>query len=107
MIKVVLLHADHAVLTPVRGTIPVDLNGEIDVDSVLELEDSVTMLSAPDGVPDEVVEFLGTAPVPPAFARSPWLRRHRPLVFVDGRCTVAGHTLRYERDYGVYVEDDE
>ncbi|MDQ2588366.1 hypothetical protein [Saccharothrix yanglingensis] len=109
-VEVVLLRADddRAVrATPVRGMTSIDLTAtELTASTVQELTDSATVLSAPDGVPSDVVRALRAAPVPPLFASSPWLCHHRALILRDGRCPVAGHVLNYGPEFGVYVDGD-
>lgn len=110
-VEVVLLRADpdrHAgAVTPVRGTTSLDLAGtEVTASTLQELVESSSVLTAPDGVPPEVVAALRATPVPPVFAESPWLRQHRALVLRNGQCAVAGHVLNYEPELGVYVDGD-
>ncbi|MBB5801236.1 hypothetical protein F4560_001004 [Saccharothrix ecbatanensis] len=111
VVEVVLLRADEngsaGRIIPVRGLTSIDLTATgLTATAVRELTDSSTVLSAPDGVPSEVVHVLRAAPVPPLFAGSSWLRHHRPLVLRNGRCPVAGHILNYEPESGVYVDGD-
>ncbi|WP_409185995.1 hypothetical protein F9C11_17815 [Amycolatopsis sp. VS8301801F10] len=68
--------------------------------------DSSTVLTAPAGVPAAVVRALLATDVPGEFAQDPWLNRHRALVFVDGRCRVGGHELRYHDKFGVYASEE-
>lgn len=90
---------------PVRGGPLTDLTSTINDLMMLDaLVESSTVLSAPDGVPPEVVCELLAIPVPDLFASNPWLRQHRALVFHDGQCLVAGHLIRYRPEYGVYVD---
>ncbi|WP_330274991.1 hypothetical protein OG205_04655 [Lentzea sp. NBC_00516] len=70
-----------------------------------ELLDSRTTLTAHVGVPVEVVRALRETAVPHAFEQSPWLRQHRALVFVDGRCSVGDHVLAYDERIGVHAEE--
>ncbi|MFD1146009.1 hypothetical protein [Saccharothrix hoggarensis] len=109
-VDVVLLHAGvdddgSDSVRPVRGGAVTNLTSTTSDLTVLDaLLESSTVLSAPDGVPPEVVSDLLAAPVPHLFASNPWLRQHRALVFHDGQCLVAGHLIRYRPEYGVYVD---
>ncbi|UKD51107.1 hypothetical protein L3Q65_24575 [Amycolatopsis sp. FU40] len=71
-----------------------------------DLLDSATVLTAPAGVSAAVVRALLATDVPEEFAQDPWLNRHRALVFVDGRCRVGGHELRYHDKFGVYASEE-
>ncbi|MFF0146542.1 hypothetical protein ATK36_0712 [Amycolatopsis sulphurea] len=68
--------------------------------------DSSTVLIAPAAVPVAVVRALLASEVPAEFAQDPWLDRHRALVFVDGRCRVGRHELRYHEKFGVYGSEE-
>lgn len=90
---------------PACGKTPIDLAaGAPSPPMVDELISSAVVLSAPDGVPAEVVAALLSNEIPAMFAADPWLREHRALVFHDGWCDVAGHRLRYDQEDGVYVD---
>ncbi|WP_329791950.1 hypothetical protein V1227_08420 [Lentzea sp. DG1S-22] len=89
------------------GKLPIDLSTvePIPLDRLSELLDSRTTLTAHAGVPAAVVRSLLDAAVPSALEQSPWLRKHRPLVFVDGRCAIDDHVLAYDERIGVYAEE--
>jgi hypothetical protein len=105
LLRVVAGGGSSASVRPVRGGPVTDLSSTINDLVVLDaLVESSTVLSAPDGVPREVVCELLAVPVPNLFASNPWLRQHRALVFHGGQCLVAGHLIRYRPEYGVYVD---
>lgn len=108
-VAVVLLRRDRSsgVLTTVSGSRPVDLDDRrLSSAAVAGLLEDATVLTAPEGVTDEVVRAVQAMAVPTAFAAQSWLRHHRALVFDDGHCPLGGHTLYYDEEFGVYTGDD-
>ncbi|KAA2246404.1 hypothetical protein F0L68_40660 [Solihabitans fulvus] len=108
-VDVVVLHAipETDLVMPTQGTASVDLSSDtVDAVTLDELVASSTVLSAPDGVPHDVVSTLHGTPAPAAFISSPWLREHRALVFLDGQCRIGDHVLVHDRKSGVHVRDE-
>lgn len=106
-VKVVLLRHTGSRTVPMLGSTPVNFTtGELSPDLLAELVDSATTLEAPAGVPEEIVRALRREPVPAMFARTPWLHEHRTLTFTDEGVSVDGHTVRYHKEFGVYVDED-
>ncbi|MEU5693587.1 hypothetical protein [Actinosynnema sp. NPDC020468] len=92
-------------LTAVSGSLPVDLCADrLSNVALEELLDSSAELSAPDGVPDEVVRDVCAMAAPPLLSGASWLRHHRALVFQDGVCRVGAWVLRYSEERGVRVD---
>lgn len=107
-VDVVLLHRiDDGRTVAVCAGQPVSLSTAepIPADVLPELLDSRTTLTSPAGVPAAVVRTLLDTAVPLLFEQSPWLRKHRALILVDGRCQVGDHVLAYDERIGVYAEE--
>lgn len=108
LIDVVLLHSiDEERTVAVCGDLPVTLSATDPISAGVfrGLFDSRTTLIAPAGVPAAVVRVLTDTAAPPLFGQSPWLREHRALVFVNGRCQVGDHVLVYDERIGVCAEE--
>lgn len=108
VVEVVLLHSNRDdIAVAMCGHHPVLLTSPdpLPPSTLRELLDSCTTLTAHVGVPVEVVRTLRETAVPRAFEQSPWLRKHRALVFVGGRCSVGDHVLAYDERIGVYAEE--
>ena len=107
-VDVILFRSDpDGRVTPLGGDDPIDLTDPTppDPDRLQALLDASVRLIASSDMPDGVVEAVAAAHVPRHFQRSPWLCRHRALVFSDERCRVGEHVLRYRERLGVYLDD--
>ncbi|MFE7128872.1 hypothetical protein [Streptomyces sp. NPDC057617] len=109
-IEVVVTHqvlGTHLV-TPHAGGDPLDLEweGPPSRDLVEVLRGSLLLLQAGGDVPQAVIEELRGWPVPALFRGSPWLRRARALVLIDGRSEVAGAGIGYLAGLGLWVDVD-
>ncbi|MFC5059729.1 hypothetical protein [Saccharothrix xinjiangensis] len=94
-------------VTTVSGTESFDLAGEwLSPSAVAQVLDDTALLSAPDGVSAAVVRALREDRVPAAFAAQPWLSHHRALVFDNGCCRVGDSMLHYDKEFGVYTDED-
>ncbi|MFI0937414.1 hypothetical protein [Streptomyces sp. NPDC021020] len=93
---------------PHGGGHRVDLGqlGPLSQDVVNMLRDSMISLQAGGDVPPAVIEELKGLPVPELFRGSPWLRRARALVLMDGRARVAGAAVGYRAGLGLWVAED-
>ncbi|MFJ1913226.1 hypothetical protein ACIOGX_15050 [Streptomyces sp. NPDC088147] len=107
-VEVVVTHqvlGTHLV-TPHAGGDPLDLGweGPLPRDVVDVLRGSSLLLQAGGDVPQAVIEELWEWPVPLLFRGSPWLRRARALVLIDGRTEVAGAGIGYLAGLGLWVD---
>lgn len=92
-------------LVPVAGSTPVDIDaGEPSPATVDALRGSSVTIAAGE-IPLGLFDELARIPVPPAFAASPWLFRHRPLVFTGGAAQIGGWNLPYTPETGLVMPD--
>lgn len=107
-VDAVLFRADRdGRAVPVGGDDPIDLTAPDppEQDVLRALREAAVRLEAPSDLPSEVVRAVAATSVPRLFRRSPWLREHRALLFADGECVVAEHTLLHHDRIGLHLRE--